>query len=36
MVVCTIYIPDGIDDAVCCSASFRSVLLNAAFTIIVE
>ena len=35
MVVCTIYVPDGVDDAVCHSASFKSVLLNAALAIVV-
>ena len=35
MVVCTIYVPDGVDDAVCRSASFKSVLSNAAFAIVV-
>ena len=34
MVVCPI-VPDGVDDAVCRSASFKSVLSSADFTIVV-
>ena len=34
MVVCTIYVPDGVDDAVCRSVSFK-LLSNAAFAIVV-
>ena len=29
MVVCTMYVPDGIDDTACRGASFKSVLSNA-------
>ena len=29
MVVCTMYVPDGVDDAVCRSMSFKSILSNA-------
>ena len=35
MVVCTIYVPDGVDDPVRRSVSFKLVLSNSAFAIIV-